>query len=221
MADLTIEPTSASFGATVRGLDLRRDLDPSTAGHLRDAWLQHQVLVFPDQDLSFDDLEAVAGAFGPIGEDPYFRPMPGQAHVVALMNQTGAVIGGEGNGGVIDPRVGWVRDPFIGVALVLSLLADTGKKLSALVAELTSYTIVKEKFTVTPERLLKLYDALAKYWPEAKANSLDGLRLDWLDRWVHIRPSNTEPIARVIAEASTAAEAEKLCAVVKDMINRC
>jgi phosphomannomutase len=152
---------------------------------------------------------------------PCHRSAVGEANVVALMNQTGAVIGGEGNGGVIDPRVGWVRDPFIGVALVLSLLADTGKKLSALVAELPSYTIVKEKFKVTPEKLQMLYNALTKVWPEVKANRLDGLRLDWPDRWVHIRPSNTEPIARVIAEAPTAAEAEKLCAVVKEMINKC
>ena len=83
-----------------------------------------------------------------------------------------------------------------------------------------SYTIVKEKFTVTPEGLQKLYDALTKVWPEVKANRLDGLRLDWPDRWVHIRPSNTEPIARIIAEAPTAAEAEKLCAVVKDRISK-
>ena len=79
-----VEPVVAPFGATVRGLDLGRPLDPVTAHHLRQAWLRHQVLVFPDQDLSFDQLEAVALAFGPIGEDPYFRPISGQAHVVAL-----------------------------------------------------------------------------------------------------------------------------------------
>jgi len=79
-----VEPVVAPFGATVQGLDLGRPLDPVTADHLRQAWLRHQVLVFPDQDLSFDQLEAVALAFGPIGEDPYFRPISGQAHVVAL-----------------------------------------------------------------------------------------------------------------------------------------
>jgi taurine dioxygenase len=87
MTDLTIEPTAASFGATVHGLDLRAEIDPATAERLRRAWLEHQVLVFPDQDLSFDDLEAVARAFGPIGEDPYFRPLPGQAQVVALTRE--------------------------------------------------------------------------------------------------------------------------------------
>ena len=87
MTDFTIEPTGAAFGAKVRGLDLRGGVDPATAEQLRSAWLEHQVLVFPDQDLSFDDLEAVALAFGPIGEDPYFRPLPGQAHVVALTRE--------------------------------------------------------------------------------------------------------------------------------------
>jgi len=87
MTDLIIEPTTASFGATVAGLDLRRDLDATTVAALRDAWLEHQVLVFPEQDLGFDDLEAVARAFGPIGEDPYFRPIPGQSHVVALTRE--------------------------------------------------------------------------------------------------------------------------------------
>jgi taurine dioxygenase len=86
MTELSIEPASP-FGAHVLGLDLRRDLDPTTAAHLRDVWLRHQVLVFADQDLSFDDLEAVATVFGPIGDDPYFRPIPGQTHVVALTRE--------------------------------------------------------------------------------------------------------------------------------------
>jgi phosphomannomutase len=139
------------------------------------------------------------------------RSAVGEANVVALMNKVGAVIGGEGNGGVIDPRVGWVRDPFIGMAMVLNLLADTGKKLSALAAELPGYTIVKEKYDVSRDSLPAQFAALTKRWPEAKLNRDDGLRLDWPDRWVHLRPSNTEPIVRVIAEARTTAEAERLC----------
>jgi taurine dioxygenase len=87
MTDFTIEPTGAAFGATVHGLDLRGGVEPATAERLRHAWLENQVLVFPDQVLSFDDLEAVALAFGPIGEDPYFRPLSGQAHVVALTRE--------------------------------------------------------------------------------------------------------------------------------------
>jgi len=127
------------------------------------------------------------------------------------MREVDAVLGGEGNGGVIDPRVGWVRDPFIGMGFVLQLMADTGKSLSQLVAELPSYAIVKDKYTVPPERLPQLNQALEARWPEAKPNRVDGLRLDWPDRWVHVRPSNTEPIVRVIAEAPQARDAEQLC----------
>jgi len=87
MTDFTVERTTGVFGAVVHGLDLRRPLDPPTAERVRQAWLRHQVLVFPDQDLSCDELEAVATAFGPIGEDPYFRPIPGQSHVVALTRE--------------------------------------------------------------------------------------------------------------------------------------
>lgn len=139
------------------------------------------------------------------------RAAVGEANVVQKMREVGAVIGGEGNGGVIDPRVGWVRDPFIGMGLVLQLLADTGKPLSALVAELPCYTIVKDKYAVSHDGLAALNAALEKRWPEAKANRLDGLRLDWPDRWIHVRPSNTEPIVRVIAEAPRAADAQSLC----------
>jgi phosphomannomutase len=135
----------------------------------------------------------------------------GEANVADRMLEVGAVIGGEGNGGVIDPRVGLVRDPFIGMALVLNLMAETGKPLGSLVAELPAYHIVKDKYTVARERLPALYAAMAARWPDVSADRQDGLRLDWADRWVHVRPSNTEPIVRVIAEAPQAADAEALC----------
>lgn len=142
---------------------------------------------------------------------PCHRSAVGEANVVEKMRQVDAVIGGEGNGGVIDPRVGCVRDPFIGMGLILNLIADTGKKLSELVAELPSYTIVKDKYTVARAALPKLFAALQQRWPQTEANQLDGLRLDWHDRWVHVRPSNTEPIVRVIAEAPRAEDAQGLC----------
>jgi phosphomannomutase len=142
---------------------------------------------------------------------PCQRSAVGEANVAEQMRGAGAVIGGEGNGGVIDPRVGFVRDPFIGMGLVLNLMADTGKKLSELAAQLPAYTIVKDKYAVERGRLPGLFAALERRWPEASANRLDGLRLDWADRWVHVRPSNTEPIVRVIAEAPRAEEAEGLC----------
>jgi phosphomannomutase len=151
--------------------------------------------------------EDIANRFGV----PCHRAAVGEANVVEKMREVGAVLGGEGNGGVIDPRVGWVRDPYIGMGLILQLLADTGKTVSQLVAELPSYTIVKDKYTVAKELLPKLNADLEARWPEAKANRVDGLRLDWPDRWLHVRSSNTEPIVRVIAEAPRADDALQLC----------
>jgi phosphomannomutase len=152
-------------------------------------------------------VEDIAQRFG----CPCYRSAVGEANVAEKMRAVHAVIGGEGNGGVIDPRVGHVRDPFIGMGLILNLLADTGRTLRELVAELPAYFIVKDKYTVARERLPGLFTALQKHWPEAKPNTLDGLRLDWPNRWVHVRPSNTEPIVRVIAEAPRPEEAKELC----------
>jgi phosphomannomutase len=158
--------------------------------------------------------EDIAKQFG----YPCYRSAVGEANVVEKMREVGAVIGGEGNGGIIDPRVGWVRDPFIGIGLVLNLMADTGKKLSQLVAELPVYCIIKDKYTMDRDRLPKLFAALKQRWPKAGVNEADGLRLDWPDRWVHVRPSNTEPIVRVIAEAPRAEEAKRLCGEVGELL---
>jgi phosphomannomutase len=158
-----------------------------------------------------EDLARAAGV-------PCYRSAVGEANVVDKMQEVGALIGGEGNGGVIDPRVGWVRDPFIGMGMILNLLADSGRKLSELVAELPAYHIVKDKYTVDRERLPRLFAALRGRWPGVKVNEADGLRLDWEDRWVHVRPSNTEPIVRVIAEAPQAEQARQLCGEVGTML---
>jgi phosphomannomutase len=152
-------------------------------------------------------VEDIAKQYGVVCQ----RSAVGEANVCEMMRAVGAMIGGEGNGGVIDPRVGFVRDPFIGMGLVLNLLADTEKKLSEIVAELPAYAIIKDKYQVSREGLPKLFARLEQRWPEAKVNRLDGLRLDWADRWLHVRPSNTEPIVRVIAEAPSADEATRLC----------
>ncbi len=145
---------------------------------------------------------------------PFHRAPVGEVNVAEMMIQTDALIGGEGNGGVIDPRIGYVRDPYIGMALILNLMVSSGKKLSELVAELPHYEIVKAKHALAREALPDLYARLKAKWPEAKLNETDGLRLDWPDRWLHVRPSNTEPIVRVIAEAPTKAEAEGLAGVI-------
>jgi phosphomannomutase len=139
------------------------------------------------------------------------RSAVGEANVVAKMNEIGAVIGGEGNGGVIDPRVGWVRDPFIGMALILSLMAEEKKPLSQLIAELPQYSMLKTKYVVPRDKLVAALAALEKRWPETRINRDDGLRLDGADWWLHVRGSNTEPVVRVIAEAPDAGRAKELC----------
>ncbi len=159
-------------------------------------------------------VEDIAAKFG----CPFHRSAVGEANVADRMLEVGAVIGGEGNGGVIDPRVGLVRDPFVGMGLILNQMAQTGKKLSELVADLPAYHIVKDKYTVPRDRLPQLFKALQKRWPDAKINTLDGLRLDWPGRWVHVRPSNTEPIVRVIAEAPKSADAAGLCREVSRLL---
>jgi phosphomannomutase len=151
--------------------------------------------------------EDIAAKFG----CPCHRSAVGEANVVEKMHAVGAVIGGEGNGGVIDPRVGWIRDPFIGMGLILNLLADSGRRLSELVAALPKYTIVKQKCALERSRVTEAIDKLRERWPEAKANLEDGLRLDWSNYWVHVRSSNTEPVVRVIAEAPNSKQAKQLC----------
>ena len=140
-----------------------------------------------------------------------YRSAVGEANVVARMRECSAIIGGEGNGGVIDPRVGWVRDPFIGMALILSLMAEEGKTLSTLVSELPRYAMLKTKYAVPRNRLSDALDAIAHHWPDARINREDGLRLDGSDWWLHVRGSNTEPVVRVIAEAPTEEQARNLC----------
>jgi phosphomannomutase len=152
--------------------------------------------------------EEIAGRLG----CPVIRTPVGEIHVVEGMRAHSAVLGGEGNGGVIDPRVGFVRDSFSGMALVLDLLAKTGRTLSSLVDDLPRYAMVKDQYPLggSSRGVNDLFDQLADASPEAKADRRDGLRLDWPDRWAHIRASNTEPIVRVIAEAVDASTARSL-----------
>jgi phosphomannomutase len=139
------------------------------------------------------------------------RSAVGEANVVARMRDVNALIGGEGNGGVIDPRIGLVRDPFLGMAFILSLMAEEKKPFSQLVAELPRYSMLKEKFELPREKAAASFAALEKKWPEARMTREDGLRLDGPDWWLHVRGSNTEPVVRVIAEAPTEERARELC----------
>ncbi|MBA3444050.1 MAG: phosphoglucosamine mutase [Gemmatimonadales bacterium] len=141
----------------------------------------------------------------------FIRAPVGEANVARAIRDEGALIGGEGNGGVMLPALHIGRDAPLGVALILHLLAATGVTLSQLVAAAPRYTIVKAKGPRGPE-LRPLYDRLRQHFPDAKADERDGLRLSWHDRWLHVRPSGTEPIVRLIAEAPTSADAEALVA---------
>lgn len=142
---------------------------------------------------------------------PFFRSKVGEANVVDLMKQENAVLGGEGNGGIIEPRVGFVRDSFVGMALVLEAMCNRELPISALADELPSYAIHKAKVELAPEQVTSALDAIEKHFSDASADRLDGLRLDWSDKWLLIRASNTEPIVRVVAEAPTATAAQELC----------
>ena len=145
---------------------------------------------------------------------PVFRTPVGEIHVVERMLAEGAILGGEGNGGVIDPRVGFVRDSFAGMALILDLLAARGEPLSSLVDRLPRYAMVKDQYPLASSGgdQSALWDRIAAACPDARADRSDGLRLDWDDRWLHVRASNTEPIVRVIAEAPLPDLARELAA---------
>jgi phosphomannomutase len=142
---------------------------------------------------------------------PYVRSAVGEANVVDAMLAHDAVFGGEGNGGPIDPRVGYVRDSFVGMALLLDAMAVREMQIGQLADELPRYEIVKTKISLPPEKLPAAIDALKRRFSDAVTDRLDGLRLDWPGRWLLVRGSNTEPIVRAIAEAPTAAEASSLC----------
>ena len=138
------------------------------------------------------------------------RAPVGEVNVATRMRAENAPIGGEGNGGVILPELHLGRDAPVGAALMLQLLHEEGKPLSKIVASYPRYVIVKDKLDRPSTPLDTVYEALRKAFPDAEVDTQDGLRLSWPDRWVHIRPSGTEPIVRVIAEAPSVDEAEKL-----------
>jgi len=139
------------------------------------------------------------------------RAPVGEAHVARTMIALKSVIGGEGNGGVMYPALHVGRDAPVALALVLALLVRERVTVSALVARAPRYTIVKAKVPRGP-RLEPVYEGLRRGFPGAAVDTQDGLRLAWPDRWLHVRPSGTEPIIRLIAEAPSGAAAEQLIA---------
>ncbi len=149
-----------------------------------------------------------------------YRSPVGEANVVQKMKEVGAVIGGEGSGGVIYPALHYGRDALVGIAFTLQYLADSGKKLSAIKDELPNYFISKKKIdlkSVSPDEVIK---KLVSNYSKEKINIEDGLRIDFEDHWVHFRKSNTEPIVRIITESKKQNYSEELSKKYYDEINK-
>ena len=148
----------------------------------------------------------------------YFASAVGEVNVTTLMHKVGALIGGEGNGGVIYPAIHCGRDAMVGVALFLSSLARKRVSVSALKASLPQYAIVKERIELSDPALVdRILEAMKTHFAAERINDIDGVKIDFeaTRRWVHLRRSNTEPIIRIYAEAPTVSEAEALAAQVK------
>jgi phosphomannomutase len=152
-----------------------------------------------------DDVAAEAGT-------TVLRAPVGEVNVAVRMRDEGAAIGGEGNGGVILSELHLGRDAPLAVAMILQMLLEDDEPMTKTLARFPSYSIVKDKLDRPAAPLDTVYASLRGEFSDAEANDLDGLRLSWSDRWVHVRPSGTEPIVRVIAEAPSEAEARDLVA---------
>lgn len=140
-----------------------------------------------------------------------YRSAVGEANVADLMIAKQAAYGGEGNGGPIDPRVGYVRDSFVGMAQILDLLQSSGQTLAQLADAMPRYAIHKTTATVANDKLPSVLDAIAAAMDDGQQDRQDGLRIAWDDAWLLVRGSNTEPIVRLIAEAGQADQAAELC----------
>jgi phosphomannomutase len=149
-----------------------------------------------------DDIAKAAGG-------RVIRTPVGEANVAMACIKNNCIIGGEGNGGVIDLRVGPIRDSLVAMAYILQLMTQTGKSISRLVGEIPRYCMIKHKFPADRQTADRLVNDVKKLFPGAVLNTADGCRFDLPDAWIHIRPSNTEPIVRIIAEAKDEPTARK------------
>lgn len=149
----------------------------------------------------------------------YYSAAVGEVNVVQKMKEVNAVIGGEGNGGVILPDLHYGRDALVGIALFLSHLAETNLKCSELRKKYTHYEMVKDKMELTPEIPLEsILQSLIEYYKNEKVTTIDGVKIDFERGWVHLRKSNTEPILRIYAEAKSEMEAQDLVNEIKQFL---
>ncbi|MFM7020339.1 MAG: phosphoglucosamine mutase [Aquirufa sp.] len=149
----------------------------------------------------------------------YFAAAVGEVNVVTQMKAENAIIGGEGNGGVIFPESHYGRDALVGIGLFLTHLAYKNKSVSALRAEYPSYIMSKNKIELSADLNVDLILAtVAEQFKDEKVNTIDGVKIDFADRWVHLRKSNTEPIIRIYSEAPTEKEANELAEKIMQVI---
>ncbi len=159
-------------------------------------------------------IDDVAAAFG----CQVFRTKVGEINVVEEMMQSGAVVGGEGNGGVILPPIHHCRDSMAGMGSVLQLMAERGRPVRRILSEFPRYEMIKDKVPFSPDSLSFLQIALRKHFRTAESQSIDGLKLSWQDSWLHVRISNTEPVLRIVAEARTSRKARAMVREVRTLI---
>ncbi len=151
----------------------------------------------------------------------YSAAAVGEVNVVTKMKETGAVIGGEGNGGVIYPELHYGRDALVGVALFLTLLAKSKKSVSELKSTYPQYAIAKNKVELTPDiDVDAVLESMKSKFADQKITDIDGVKIDFSDSWVHLRKSNTEPIIRIYSEASTIQKAERLGESIKEILKQ-
>ncbi len=151
-------------------------------------------------------LDPVVGHFG----CELHRTKIGEANVTEKMQSINAIIGGEGNGGVIYPRINFCRDSQVGMALILHLLADTGKTVSQLLGEFPRYHIIKEKLDCPSDKIAEALKMIRRDYADCEMDLRDGVKVLFANSWLHVRGSNTEPIIRIVAEAQTAAAAQEI-----------
>ena len=169
-------------------------------------WLQRQrgpVVVNVSTSRMIDD---IAGRLG----CPVHRTRVGEVHVVERMTECGAVIGGEGNGGIVLPSVNLCRDSFVGMALILEALASSGLTVTRILGKFPRYAMVREKLACDARDVAPSLRLLKALFAGAEIDLTDGVKACWSDRWIHARPSNTEPVIRLVAEAPDTATARSL-----------
>jgi len=167
---------------------------------------QHRSGPFVTNLSSSRAIEEVAAAHG----EKVYRSAVGEINVVKKMEEVGAMLGGEGNGGVILPDLHLGRDALIGTGMILQHLAEQNRSLSDVVADLPQFSISKNKIPLGETSPAPVLEAMATRYADEQVSTIDGLKIDFADGWVHMRPSNTEPVLRIYAEAGSTDEAEAL-----------